>query len=101
MTDFNENDEHQVLNREEFKDLFADEQLARIVANDLYTHGWAICEIRRTPDGKIVGLDPIDARTIVSIEFGRSGAKYEQRIAGRATWIDGDKLMVIRLDQLI
>lgn len=81
----------------QFQALFADPRTARLLAADLFVHGRAVAEIRRTHDGKIVGLDPIDATTIhrVEIVFGPDPearhpiycsaftGEYEQRIVGR------------------
>jgi hypothetical protein len=61
---FDENDPEQVLAIETLKDLFTEETKARLLAHDLFLHGRAVAEIRRTPDGKIVGLDPLDATTM-------------------------------------
>jgi hypothetical protein len=75
---FDERDPDQVLALEALKDLFTEETTARLLAHDLFVHGRAVAEIRRTPACKIVGLDPLDATTIH-----RVGAhEYEQRIAG-------------------
>jgi hypothetical protein len=96
---FDELNPHLVLAREEFVGLVADEHTARILASQLFTEGWAACEIRRARNGKIVGLDPVDVTTLMTMKSARGEITYEQRIGDRSTLIDGDKLMVIRLDE--
>lgn len=90
---FDERDPQQVLDREAFKDLWGDRHLARMVAHDLYTHGKAICEIKRDAGGRIVGFYQIDVATIKPLK----GSQYEHRIGNGSRWIDADKLILIML----
>lgn len=90
---FDERDPQQILDREAFKDLWGDRHLARMVAHDLYTHGKAICEIKRDAGGRIVGFYQIDVATIKPLK----GSQYEHRIGNGSRWIDADKLIMIRL----